>query len=62
MNAFKQQAIKLIKMLPDSATLEDVMEELYFKMHVDHGLAELDKGKGLPHAGAEKRLSKWLRR
>lgn len=58
----KEQVIQMIQALPESITIEDVMEELYFKLQVDAGLAELDEGKGMPHAEVEKRMSKWLTR
>jgi predicted transcriptional regulator len=60
MEEIKQQAIQLIQALPDGATMEDIMAELYFKMQIDAGLKELDEGKGIPHEEVEQRLSKWL--
>jgi predicted transcriptional regulator len=60
MEGIKQQAIQLIQSLPDGATMDDIMAELYFKMQVDAGLKELDEGKGIPHEEVEQRISKWL--
>jgi predicted transcriptional regulator len=57
MEGIKQQAIQLIQTLPDGATMEDIMAELYFKMQVDAGLKELDEGKGIPHEEVEQRIS-----
>ena len=45
----KQKVIELIKSLPDDITVDDIMEELYFKSQVDEGLAQLDCGEGIPH-------------
>lgn len=56
MEGIKQQAIQLIQALPDGATMEDIMAELYFKMQIDAGLKELDEGKGIPHEEVEQRL------
>lgn len=56
----KEKVIELIRAMPEDATVEDVMEELYFKLQVDEGLAELDRGEGIPHEEVEKRLGKWL--
>jgi len=50
----------MIQSLPDEVTVDEVMEELYFKLKVDKGLRELDEGKGIPHEEVEKRLSPWL--
>jgi len=60
MPGVKGQIIQMIQLLPDSITLEDVMEELYFKLQVDAGMKELDEGKGISHEDVEKRMSRWL--
>lgn len=61
MHNIKSQVIEMIKGLPENITLDDIMEELYFKSHVDAGLKELDEGKGIPHEEVESRFSKWLK-
>jgi predicted transcriptional regulator len=62
MNRVKEQVISLVSMLPDNnLTIEDIIEELYFKMQVDQGLAELDAGQGIPHSEVKKRMAKWLK-
>lgn len=60
MAKLKEQVIRIIKGLPENATIDDVMAELYFKLQVDAGLKELDEGKGIPHADVERRMSRWL--
>ena len=62
MSATKEQVIELVKSMPDNATVDDVIEELYFKLQVDRGLSELDRGESLPHEEVERRLAKWLSR
>ena len=62
MIATKEQVIKLVKSMPDDATVDDVIEELYFKLQVDQGLVELDRGESLSHDEVERRLSPWLSR
>ncbi|GBR72253.1 hypothetical protein HP1_011 [Candidatus Termititenax spirochaetophilus] len=63
MNKIKEQAIKLIKMTPDADvdSLEDVLKEIYFKMQVDRGVAEIDAGLGISNEKAKKQLKKWLK-
>ncbi len=56
----KEQVIQMIQTLPDNITLEDVMEELYFKLQVDAGMKELDEVKRISHEEVEKRMSRWL--
>jgi predicted transcriptional regulator len=60
MAGVKEQVIKMIQSLPEEATIDDIMAELYFRLQVDAGLRELDEGKGIPHEEVEKRMSKWL--
>ena len=62
MSEIKQEVIQLVQSLPETATLDDIMAELYFKMQVDAGLKELDEGKGISHEEAEKRMEPWLTR
>ena len=60
MSEIKEQVLKLVRAMPENATLDDVMAELYFKKKVDAGLKELDEGKGISHKDVEKRMSRWL--
>ena len=59
MGPIKGQVMKLIEQLPDDVTVDDILDELYFKSQVDAGLRELDEGKGIPHQEVKERMSKW---
>lgn len=56
MSPLKEQVIRIIAALPEEATMDDVMEKLYFKSQVDQGLKELDEGKGLSHEKVQKKF------
>ncbi len=56
----KDQVIEMIRALPDESTVDDIMEELHFRIQVDRSTKELDEGKGIPHEIVRDRLSKWL--
>ena len=60
MSVVKDQVIQMVRHLPEDATLDDIMEELYFKMQVDQGLKELDTGQWVSHEEVKKRLARWL--
>ena len=62
MSTEREQVMELIRSLPDDSTIDDIMDELYFRLQVDKGIAELDNGKGIPHKEVEKRLFKWLQK
>ncbi len=56
----KQKVIEMIQSLPEEVTVDDIMEDLYFKLQVDEGLRELNEGKGISHKDVDNRMSKWL--
>ncbi len=56
----KQAVIQMIERLPDDASVEDIMAELYFRQKVDDGIRQLDAGEGIDHQEAKQRLDKWL--
>lgn len=60
MPSVKEDAIRVIRTLPDNATMDHIMAALYFKTQVDAGLKELDEGKGIPHEEV-KRRTRWTR-
>jgi predicted transcriptional regulator len=55
----KEAAVEFIRKLPDSATIDDIIEELCFKASVDEGLRQLDAGEGIPHEEAIRQLKRW---
>lgn len=56
----KQAALRTIQRLPDDASLEDVIYELYFRQRVERGIRELREGKTVPHREVRRSLIKWL--
>ncbi len=56
----KEAVLEMIERLPNDATVDDIMAELYFRQKVDEGLRQLDRGEGIEHEEAKRRLAKWL--
>lgn len=56
MNLVKEEAKKLIEKLPDTATWDDIMYELYVKKKISAGLKAADEGRVVSHEEAKKRL------
>ncbi len=56
MNLVKDEAKKLIEKLPDTATWDDIMYELYVKKKIAAGLKAADEGRVVSH----KNVKKWL--
>ena len=56
----KEEVVKMIDSLPDSVTVSDIMEKLYFRARVDAAFNDLDKNGGIDHVEVERRMAKWL--
>lgn len=53
----KQEAKKLIDALPDHATWDDIMDELYVKEKLEKALEEAAAGDVVSHEAAKRELS-----
>ena len=63
MQAFlKEQVHELVDQLPDDATIEDLMHELYELRSVERGLADRAAGRLTPHDEAKGRVLARLRK
>ena len=56
----KDAVIEMIRRMPDTATVPDIIAELYLRQKVDEGLQQLDANEGISHEEATRRLAKWL--
>ena len=56
----KQTVIQMIELLPENASVTDIMAELYFHRKVEEGIEQLNAGKGIDHETAKQRLGRWL--
>jgi predicted transcriptional regulator len=56
MNIIKDEAKKMIDRLPDNATWDDIMYELYVKKKIAVGLKAAEEGRVVSHEDAKKRL------
>jgi predicted transcriptional regulator len=48
--------LEAVRDLPDNATVEDVMEQLYFLAKVDEGLRQAEAGETVSHEEAKRRI------
>ena len=56
MSPVKEEAKRLIDDLPDTATWDDVMYELYVKMKIARAMAAAEAGDVVPHEEAKRRI------
>ncbi len=58
MPSAKKQALAMVKKLPEKATWDDIMYEIYVKKKIDAGVAAADEGRVVPHTAVKKRFLK----
>jgi predicted transcriptional regulator len=61
MSQAKEEALELIRRMPDTATTADILDELYFKEQVDRGLQDVAEGRTISHQELKERLVRWRR-
>ena len=56
MGIVKEEARKLIDQLPEQATWDDIMYQLYIRKKIDKGLDAIKEGKVISHDEVKKRI------
>lgn len=57
----KQQMIEALRQLPEEATIEDAMDQLYLLYKIDRGIQQIQNGEGVPHEKLERQISTWFK-
>ena len=56
----KEEVRRLLALLPDDASLEDIQYHIYVRQKVERGLGDIEAGRTLSEEEFESRMSKWL--
>lgn len=56
MPSAKDAARQIIERLPEQATWDDIMYELYVKQKIEEGLADIEAGRTIPHEAVKAEL------
>ncbi len=56
----KTTALRIIESMSDDASLEDIMDELFFRQRIDLGLEELRQGLTVSQDDVKRSLAQWL--
>ncbi len=59
--SIKELSLEIIKKMPDSTTLDDIMETLWVQKKIITGREQIKAGQGISHEDAKRRLKKWLK-
>ena len=60
MESAKEEAIQLIRRLPDDTTLEDIQYHLYVQQKVRRGMQDVEEGRVYTQNEVEKRMKRWV--
>jgi predicted transcriptional regulator len=60
METAKEQVRQILANLPEDASLEDIQYHLFVRQKIQQGLDDIDAGRTISHAEAQRRLAKWL--
>lgn len=61
MPTIKDSVISLLKDMPESSTLEDIMESLYVKQKILKGQKQLESGQFYTHDEAKELMKEWAK-
>lgn len=56
MSIIREEAKKLLNNLPDEASWDDVMYEMYVRKKIDEGVKSADEGKFISHEEVKKKF------
>jgi predicted transcriptional regulator len=56
----KEEVRRLLELIPDDASLEDIQYHIYVRQKIDRGLEDIEAGRTISEEEFEVRMSKWL--
>jgi hypothetical protein len=57
----KEKAKKVIDNLPDDSTMDDIIHALYIQIKFNHGIKQIEMGKGIENEEAKKMMRSWAK-
>ncbi|MCI0495363.1 hypothetical protein L0Z72_10190 [candidate division KSB1 bacterium] len=58
----KEQVRKILDVIPDDVTFEDIQYHIYVREKIERGLRDIEEGRILTQEEVEQRMAKWLGR
>lgn len=59
MGTAKEQVQKILEMLPEDASLEDIQYHIYVRQKIQQGIEDVETGRVISHEEVERRMAKW---
>lgn len=60
MGNVKADALAMIQAMPDDVTWEQLAYRIALRAKLEHGMAEIEAGRGIPHEQVKKEVAEWL--
>jgi len=60
MNAAKEEVMRILELLPETASLEDIQYHIYVRQKIEHGREDMEAGRTLSEEEFDQRMAKWL--
>ena len=57
----KEQILKIVQELPEDATIEEAIDQLYLWLKIQKAEAQVRSGEVVSHEEARKRIAQWLK-
>jgi predicted transcriptional regulator len=59
MGSAKEEVRRILEIIPDNASFEDIQYHIYVREKIERGLADVKNGKLLSQEEVEQRMRKW---
>jgi predicted transcriptional regulator len=59
METAKEEVRRILDLLPDDATLDDIQYRIYVRQAIAAGLRDIDHGRVVSQEEVERRMSRW---
>ncbi|HEX7184079.1 MAG TPA: hypothetical protein VF756_19775 [Thermoanaerobaculia bacterium] len=53
--------MRILELLPEDASLEDIQYHIYVRQKIDRGLEDVEAGHTLSEAEFDQRMARWLK-
>lgn len=60
MDTAKDEVRRILDLLPDDATLEEIQYRIYVRQAIDSGLHDVTQGRTLSQEEVEQRVARWI--
>jgi predicted transcriptional regulator len=60
MSTAKEEVRKILELIPDDSSFEDIQYHIYVREKIERGLKDIEEGRILDQEEIERRMNKWL--